>query len=82
MSTFLSQILVYMSCTFLLGLSLGWLVWSFGSSKERKTLVDEAQFWKAHLEQTRFKRDEDLNKIEQLLNDKANLKKQLASVAS
>ena len=80
MFSFLTQVLVYMTCTFLLGLVLGWLLWKFGGSKEVASMESEISFWKHNLEQSRLEREQDLNKIAALTQEKDNLKKRLAAM--
>jgi len=82
MSSLLIQVLIFMSSTFVLGLLLGWVVWKQGADEQRQTLADEVQFWKDHLEQTRLERDRDINKIDALTKEKANLKKRLAATGT
>jgi uncharacterized membrane protein YciS (DUF1049 family) len=69
-----------MSCTFALGLLLGWLLWGFGYAKKLKQLSADANFWQQNLEQTRRAHNDDLMKIEQLVGEKQNLKKRLAAL--
>lgn len=82
MSSVLSQVLVYMFSTFILGLLLGWVVWRQGSTEARKSLTLEIDFWKSHLEHTRLERDHSIDKVEALTKEKANLKKRLAATGS
>jgi predicted nucleic acid-binding Zn-ribbon protein len=71
------EILAYLSATFVLGLALGWALWKFGVSKEMKTLSSEKDFWQERLDQARFERDQDQQKIDALEKERASLKKQL-----
>lgn len=82
MSSLLTQVLIYMTSTFILGLLMGCVVWSHRSNEERKTLTLEIDFWKNHLNQTRLERDRDIDKIDALTKDKVNLKKKLAATGS
>lgn len=80
MSVLLTEVMFFMSCTFLLGLALGWVAWRIGSEKERKILVSQAEFWQSQLDEARLKRDADLSRIDMLAKEKANLQKRLASL--
>ncbi len=82
MFSFLTQVLIYMSFTFLLGMVLGWLLWKFGGSKEAASMESEISFWKQNLEQSRLEREQDLNKIARLTEEKDILKRRLASFKS
>ena len=80
MSSLLTQVLIYMLCTFALGTALGWLLWRFGGSKEVASMESEISFWKQNLEQSRLEREQDLNKIAVLTQEKENLRKRLAAM--
>jgi len=82
MPNVISLALTFMSCTFLMGLLLGWLIWSFGSSKERSLLVKDIEFWKSNLEQARFKQDSDVKELDAAKQEIARLKKRLAAKAA
>lgn len=82
MSDFQMMIMVFMSCTFLFGLILGWLVWSFGGSKDRRLLEAEIDFWRSQLELSRQKENVKIQAIEALTQEKADLKVRLSKKAS
>lgn len=71
------EILAFLSAAFVLGLVLGWSLWRFGVSKEMSTLASEKDFWQQRLDQARFERDQDQDKIAALEKERSNLKKQL-----
>lgn len=81
MSDVSTQILIYMSCIFILGLLLGWLVWGFGYAKKLKLLSADANFWQQYLEQSRREHHQDTVKIEKLLAEKQDLKERLSAMA-
>ena len=76
------EILAYLSATFILGLIFGWALWRFGIAKEMSTLTTEKEFWQQRLDQARFERDRDQDKIEALEKERASLKKRLTKAAS
>lgn len=82
MSDLLTQVLIFMSCTFIFGLALGWLVWGFGFSGKQKQLASEADFWRDNLEQNRLEHQNDLRKMEALVEEKQQLKKRIASLTA
>lgn len=82
MSTQLILILGYLSSTFLLGLALGWLIWQFGRSKELESMAADTQYWKQRLEQSRFERNIDLDRVTALETERDNLKRRLKSASS
>lgn len=62
MSTVLTQMLVYMSCTLILGFILGWVGKAIFSDKKEGNLNGEVDYWKKRLEQTRLQLNESLDK--------------------
>lgn len=82
MSSFMVQILVFMLCTFVLGVALGWLIWRYGGAS--KSAIDsmetEVDFWRSNLEQCRLELAEERNALAALLEESSVLKKRLASM--
>lgn len=56
MSPALIQLFAFMTCTFLLGVFLGWSLWRYGgvSRAAMNDLEAKAQFWKKSLDQSRM----------------------------
>ncbi|EBA10602.1 hypothetical protein RCCS2_03092 [Roseobacter sp. CCS2] len=81
-SNLAAEVLIYMSCAFLLGLGLGWVAWRIGREQERKSLVSQVNFWETQLEEARRQRDADIGMIDVLRKEKVNLKKRVASLMS
>lgn len=56
MSSALIQLFAFMSCTFMLGLFLGWAFWRYeGASKEAvDSLESQVDFWKRSFDQSRL----------------------------
>lgn len=77
MSAILTQILLFMASTFLLGLVLGYVLWRYGSARTMASMSSDLNFWKDNLEQSRIARESDIRKIEELTKEKAILKKRL-----
>ncbi|MEJ6403147.1 hypothetical protein [Yoonia sp. 2307UL14-13] len=73
MDSLIIQILLYMSCTFLLGLALGWFTHTLVIGKATEPLTKEVAFWRKNLDQSRREHDVSLRKLEAL---KAKLEKQ------
>ncbi len=82
MSISLLQIFVFMLCTFALGLVLGWVLWRFGGASKQAldSINTEVDFWRSNLEQCRIKLGNEQVKVAALHEEKANLKKRLASL--
>lgn len=76
------EILTFLSASFVLGLAFGCALWKFGVAKEMDTLATEKKFWQQRLDQARFERDQDQDKISALETERASLKKRLATAAS
>lgn len=72
------EIIAFLSATFVLGIALGWSLWRFGLSKEMATLTTEKEFWQQRLDQARFERDQDQDKIKALEKERNSLKQRLA----
>lgn len=77
-----TEVLIYMACTFLLGLALGWVAWRIGRENERRFLVSQVEFWESQLEEARRMRDADIGKIDILTKEKVNLKRRIASLTA
>lgn len=75
------EVSAYLSATFVLGLSLGWALWKLGLNQQLKTIMTEKEFWQQRLDQARFERDKDQDKIAALEKERANLKKRVADAA-
>lgn len=82
MLTPLVLILAYLSCTFLLGLVLGWLLWKFSDPKQLETSATDAHYWKERLEQSRVERNVEQDRIATLERERDNLKKRLKAAFS
>ncbi|WP_373635061.1 hypothetical protein [Yoonia sp. SS1-5] len=82
MSDPMTQVIIYMTGTFVLGLLLGWLIWRFGSAKQQELMNAEIKFWRDNLEQSRQEREGELNQIEALRREKEKLKKRLDAAKS
>ena len=82
MSNSVIQILIFMLCTFSLGLFLGWVLWRFGGASKQAldSMNTEVEFWRNNLEQCRIKLGNEQVKLAALQEEKANLKKRLASL--
>lgn len=72
------EIIAFLSATFVLGIALGWSLWRFGLSKKMATLTTEKEFWQQRLDQARFERDQDQDKIKALEKERNSLKQRLA----
>ncbi|PUB19234.1 hypothetical protein DFP92_101829 [Yoonia sediminilitoris] len=82
MSVLLIQILFFMTCTFVLGLMLGYLLWRFGTAQKIASMSSDLKFWRDNLEQSRIEREVEIRRIEELTRERAILKKRLASQSS
>lgn len=82
MSDLLIQIFLFMSCTFIFGVALGWLVWGFGSGAKQQQQATEADFWRNNLEQNRLEHQNDLRKMEALVEEKQQLKRRIATMTA
>lgn len=51
------EIVLFLSATFLLGLALGWVLWSFSAKLEISSMASERDFWKKSYDQERLKSD-------------------------
>lgn len=82
MSPFVIQIFAFMGITFLLGIVLGWLVWRYDgvSQKALGAASSEVDFWRSNLEESRVKLGYEQNKTLALTEEKAALKKRIASL--
>lgn len=60
MSTVLTQTLIYMTCTLILGFILGWVGKTIFSDKTEDHLNGEVSYWKKRLDQTRLRLNEGL----------------------
>ncbi len=76
MLTPLAQILIYLSCTFLLGLAMGWVIWKYRISTEPDT---DIAFWKERLDNARAMHQLSEQRNETLEREKETLKAKLAS---
>jgi len=72
------EIIVFLSAALLLGVAFGWSIWRFGSAKEMKALTAEKDFWQQRLDQARFERDQDQEKIKALEKERNSLKQLLS----
>jgi hypothetical protein len=56
MSPALIQLFAFMSCTFVLGLFVGWALWRYGGITQAaiKDLEEKADYWKKSLDQSRI----------------------------
>lgn len=86
MSPLLLQVFAYMSCTFILGLCIGWVVWRYETDTNQ---VDksEVDFWRSNLEQCRGElgNEKDINatlrdQTETLKKQAETLKKRLIAL--
>lgn len=75
------EILAFLSGAFILGIALGWSLWKLGLSEEMNTLTTEKEFWQQRLDQARFERDQDQDKISALEKERNSLKQRLAKAA-
>lgn len=82
MSTLLTQVLIYMVSTFILGVLLGWVVWSQGAREEKKALTQEVKFWKNRLDQKRFSLDPEITEAEGATKSKKRLKRRFAKTVA
>ncbi len=82
MSPLLLQTFIFMACTFVAGVILGWVIWRFeGASKQAlDSLSSEVDFWRSNLEQSRIELANEKTALAALREEKANLKKRLASL--
>ena len=82
MSPFLLQMFGFMGVTFLLGFALAWLIWKFGTGQmqDMETVNTEIDFWRSNLEQCRFERDNDQKALATVREEKALLKRRVASL--
>jgi hypothetical protein len=68
------QILAFLTVTFALGLTLGWLLWQFKGGAAGKSIETEVQFWKQRWDQSRLELDREQSKIEALEKERDTLK--------
>lgn len=82
MSPFLLQMFGFMTVTFLLGFALAWVIWKFGTGQmqDMETVNTEIDFWRSNLEQCRFERDNDQKALATVREEKALLKRRVASL--
>lgn len=71
------EIILYLSATFLLGLSLGAAIWKLGTAHKVGTVESEKAFWQQRVQQARAERDQDQEKIERLEAEREKLRDQL-----
>lgn len=60
------DILVFLTVTFLLGLTLGWIIWKFQTVPEDDGSESEVQFWKQRFNQSRLEHGVEQSKVGQL----------------
>jgi hypothetical protein len=63
-----------------LGLVLGWLLWKFTDPKQSATAATELLYWKERLEQSRFERNLDQERMTALESERDKLKRRLKSI--
>jgi predicted flap endonuclease-1-like 5' DNA nuclease len=86
MSQLITQMLMYMGATFVLGLSLGWLVWRFGQAPqltvvmpaEQEELMRERDDLVASLDAARSNAFEERTEMEALRDENADLRSRLS----
>ena len=81
MSSTLMMVFAFMTCTFALGLLMGWAVWRYGgvSKKAFDAMQSEVDFWKGSLENNRTELWNEQEKLGALQQETAKLKKRIAS---
>lgn len=81
MSPFVVQTLIFMLCTFVLGLLLGWVLWRFGgiSKAAIDTKATEVDFWRSKVDQSRNELWREQNTLTALREENETLKQKLSS---
>lgn len=51
------EIALFLSATFLLGLALGWVLWSLSAKQQINSISSERDFWKKSYDQARLQGD-------------------------
>jgi len=77
MSPLLYPVFTFMLCTFLLGLSLGWLLWKLGGGA--KALRSEVDFWRSQHEQSRHELWTEQTALSTAREELDSVKKKLAA---
>lgn len=60
----ITDMVVFMSGAFILGLALGWAVWKLAANEELAGATTETEFWQQQLNEARQERDLFKTKIE------------------
>lgn len=79
MSMELTQTLLFLSGSFVLGVALGWAIWKFKSPKQAAEERTENDFWQDRLKKARAERDLSQGRITDLEKEISALRAKIAS---